>query len=107
MAAITHDLDRRWPPDRKLTDRHHEFVGVGERAVTDLDDQIVLQDSALCRRTLMSTDNALIESIVLAAGLPHEEISARVADVGPDIVFGLEAGSGCGDAKHLVEAGGL
>jgi hypothetical protein len=37
--------------------------------------------------------------------LPDEEIS--VADIGPDIVFRLEAGSGCGDAEDFVEGGGL
>jgi hypothetical protein len=35
----------------------------------------------------------------------REEIS--VADIGPDIVFRLEAGSGCGDAEHFVEGSGL
>jgi hypothetical protein len=34
----------------------------------------------------MSTDTALIESVLLAAGLPDAEIAARVADIGPDIV---------------------
>ena len=34
----------------------------------------------------MSTDTALIESGLLAAGLPDAEIAARVADIGPDIV---------------------
>jgi demethylmacrocin O-methyltransferase len=34
----------------------------------------------------MSTDTPLIESILLAASLPDAEISARVADIGPDIV---------------------
>ena len=34
----------------------------------------------------MSADTPLIESILLAAGLLDAEISARVADVGPDIV---------------------
>lgn len=31
---------------------------------------------------LMSTDDPLMESITLAAGLPDAEISARVADIG-------------------------
>jgi hypothetical protein len=35
---------------------------------------------------LMLTDNPLVESILLAAGLPDAEISARVADIAPDIV---------------------
>jgi hypothetical protein len=30
-----------------------------------------------------------------------------VADIGPDVVFGLEVGSGCGDGEDFVEAGGL
>jgi hypothetical protein len=34
----------------------------------------------------MSTDTALIESVLLAAGLPDAEVAARVADIGPDIV---------------------
>jgi hypothetical protein len=35
---------------------------------------------------LMSTGTPLIESILLAAGLPDAEISARLADIGPDNV---------------------
>ena len=34
----------------------------------------------------MSTDTPLIESILLAASLPDAEISARVANIGPDSV---------------------
>jgi hypothetical protein len=34
----------------------------------------------------MSTDTPLIESILLAASLPDAEISARVANIGPDTV---------------------
>lgn len=34
----------------------------------------------------MSTDGSLIEKTLLAAGLPDPEISARVADIGPDDV---------------------
>ena len=34
----------------------------------------------------MSTDTALIESVLLAAGLPDAEIAARVADIGPEMV---------------------
>jgi hypothetical protein len=42
LAAIAHDLDRRRLPDRELTDRHNEFAGVGDRAVADADDQVIL-----------------------------------------------------------------
>jgi hypothetical protein len=34
----------------------------------------------------MSTDTPLIESMLLAASLPDAEISARVANIGPDTV---------------------
>ena len=34
----------------------------------------------------MSTDHTQIESILLAASLPDAEISARVAEIGPDRV---------------------
>lgn len=47
VAAIAYDLDRRRLPDRELTDRHDEFVGVGDRVVTDVDDHVIFQDSAL------------------------------------------------------------
>jgi hypothetical protein len=51
VVAIAHNLDRRGLPDRELTDRHDEFVRVGDRAVADLDDYVSLQNPALLRGT--------------------------------------------------------
>ena len=50
-VTIPHDLDRRRLTDCELTDRHDEFVGVGDGSVADLDDHVILQDSGLLRGT--------------------------------------------------------
>ena len=48
--TIPHNLDQRGLRDREPTDRHDEFVGLGEGSAADLDDHIVLED-ALFRGT--------------------------------------------------------
>jgi hypothetical protein len=50
-AAVAHDFDRHGLPGREKTDRYDEFVGVGNRAVADFDDYVILEDSGLFRGT--------------------------------------------------------
>ena len=50
MATVADHLDRRVLADRQLPHGDDELVGVGDRAVADLDDDVVLQDAALLAR---------------------------------------------------------
>ena len=49
VPAVAHHLDRGVLADLQLPHRDDEFVGVGDRAVPDLDDDVVLQDARLLR----------------------------------------------------------
>ena len=42
MASAAYNVDRGGLPDREMADRDDEFVGVGDGAVADLDDHVVL-----------------------------------------------------------------
>lgn len=50
----------------------------------------------------MSVDTPLIERILLAAGLPDPEISARVTGMGPDAVAGALLAEVCDRAALLA-----
>src|SRR3954469_22641774 len=51
LAAIADHLDRGVLADLQLTDRDREFIGVGHRAVTDLDHDVVLEDAGFLSGT--------------------------------------------------------
>ena len=62
--ALADDVDRHGVPRVVLAYRHHELIGAGDRPVTDLDDDVALQDPGGGRRAALRTFWTCAPSVV-------------------------------------------